>query len=46
MNMSNTIFLQNFDRPIGSKAINKFLEGMVSENRFSVFIAERKAKSP
>ena len=33
MNMSNTILLQNFDRPIGSRAINKTLEGRISKKQ-------------
>ena len=31
-------FLQNFDSPIGCRAIKKFLERIISENRLSVLI--------
>ena len=34
----NPCFLQNFDSPIGCRAINKFLERRISENQLSVLI--------
>ena len=46
MNMSNIKLLHNLDRPIGSRAINKFLDGMTFENRLSVIITAKPESPP